>query len=209
MKKSKHSYRIYNGKIIKKAFENSRIYFMTVIFAIGLTVGSMLLCTNADMPDKISDIIETFSLMKTEYGILRSFINSFLISVLFIGINIFLGFSLIGYPFLLIIPFFRGLGIGAICGYLYSAYRLTGLIYSLLIVYPGEIISVLAFMYACNSSCDYSKNAYCKSIQGRGQFEKNETKIYLCKQLVYTGICAASALIDTLLSKIFSRFFEI
>lgn len=209
MKKSKHNYRIYNGKIIKTAFENSRIYIMTIIFAAGIIAGSLLLSSEAALPEKISDIVEGFSIIKSENSLLKNFVNSLFTNVIFIIINIFLGFSLIGYPFLLIIPFFRGLGIGAICGYLYSVHRLTGLIYSILIIYPAEIVSVLAFMYACNSSCEYSKNAYYKSIQGRGQFEKNETKIYLCKQMLYIAICAASALIDTLFSKIFSVFFEI
>ena len=209
MKRSKHNYRIYNGKVIKKAFENSRIYIMAIIFAVGIISGAILLSAETAVHERISDIIEAFSTFRADNGVLKNFINSLSVSILFIIINMFLGFSLIGYPFLLIIPFFRGLGIGVICGYIYSVHRLTGLLYSLMIIYPAEIISVLALMYACNSSCEYSKNAFYKSIQGRGQFEKNETQIYLCKQFIYIAVCIVSAFIDTLFSKIFSGLFEI
>ncbi len=209
MKKSKYNYRIYNGKSIKKILENSRIYFMTAFFAVGIIIGAASLNNESILFEKISQIIESYTLLKADQGILMNFCDSLTVSAVFVFINLFLGFSMIGYPLLLFLPFLRGLGIGLVCGYLYSAFKLTGLGYSILVIYPGAIVSTFALFMACNDSCEYSKNAYLKAIRGRGQFEKNETKVYLLRQLVFFGILAASSLLDALFSKIFSGFFEI
>lgn len=209
MKKSKYNYRIYNGKSIKKILENSRIYFMTAFFALGMLIGASSLNNESILFEKTSQIIESYTLLKSDQGILMNFCNSLTVSAVFVFINLFLGFSMIGYPLLLFLPFLRGLGIGMVCGYLYSAFKLTGLGYSILVIYPGAIVSTFALFMACNDSCEYSKNAYLKAIRGRGQFEKNETKVYLLRQLVFFGILAASSLLDALFSKIFSGFFEI
>lgn len=209
MKKSKYSYRVYNGKIIRKMFENSRIYFMAIFFASGIIIGAATLSNASEFQREILGLIDSYTVLKSEQSILSNFCNSLAVGTAFIALNIFLAFSLIGYPFIMLLPFFRGMGMGIVCGFLYSAYKLTGLGYSILVIYPGAIVSTAAFLLACNDSCEYSKNAYLKAIQGRGQFEKNETKVYLIRQLIFSGVCAASAFIDALFSKIFSGFFEI
>lgn len=209
MSKSKYNYKVYNGKAIKKMIENSRIYFLSAVFAIGIIIGATTIKSDSAIISKIAELIDSYTIMKSGQGVIENFCNSLSISSIFIAANIFLGFSLIGYPLVIWLPFFRGMGIGTISGYLYSIYKLTGLGYSVLIIYPGAIVSTLAFILACNDSCEYSKNAFAKSIRGRGQFEKEETKVYLIRQGIFFAICAASAMIDTLTSTAFSRFFEI
>lgn len=209
MSKSKYSYKVYNGKAIKKLLENSKIYFLSAFFAIGIIIGASAIKGDSVIISKIDELIDSYTLIKSGQGIVENFSNSLAVSGAFIFVNAFLGFSLIGYPFIIWLPFFRGLGLGAVSGYLYSVYKLTGLGYSILTIYPGAIVSTFAFILACSDSCEYSKNAFAKSIKGKGQFEKDETKIYLIRQGVFLGICAASALIDALTNAAFSGFFEI
>lgn len=209
MGKIKYNYKVYNGKAIKKLLENSRIYLLTLFFSCGILIGAITINSESLITEKLSGLIDSFALLKAGQGIGENFCNSLSVSSVFIALSIFLGFSLIGYPFIMWLPFLRGMGFGAVCGYLYSVYRLNGLAYSLLIIYPGAIVSTFAFVLACNDSCEYSKNAFYKSIQGKGQFEKDETRIYIIRQMIFWGICSASAIIDALVSAGFSRFFEI
>ncbi len=209
MSKSKYNYKVYNGKALKKLLENSRIYFLSAFFIIGIIIGASAIKGNSDIISKIAELIESYTSVKSGQGIAENFCNSLAVSGAFIAINTFLGFSLIGYPFIILLPLFRGLGLGAVSGYFYSVYRLIGLGYSVLIIYPAAIVSTVAVILACNDSCEYSKNAFAKSINGKGQFEKEETKIYLIRQAIFFGVCAASALIDALTTSAFSRFFEI
>ncbi len=209
MSKSKYNYKVYNGKAIKKLLENSRIYLLSALFAIGIVIGAISINNESVIIEKLTSLIDSYSILKAEQGIAANFCNSLTVSAAFFAANLFLGFSLIGYPFLMWLPLLKGMGIGSVCGYLYSAYKLSGLGYSLAVIYPGAIVSTFAFILACSDSCEYSKNAYSKAVQGRGQFEKDETKIYLIRQIIFLGICGVSAVIDALFSAGFSRFFEI
>ncbi|MDD7194784.1 MAG: stage II sporulation protein M [Clostridiaceae bacterium] len=209
MSRSKYNYRVYNGKVIKKALENSRIYFLTSFFSIGIIIGATAINNDFEVTEKLSAVIDSFIVLRSGQGILHNFCNSLTINSLFIASNLFFGFSLIGYPFIMWLPFLRGMGIGMVSGYLYSVYKLTGLGYSVLIIYPGAVVATFSFILACNASCEYSKNAYAKAVRGRGQFEKDETGVFVMKQLVLLGISAVSALIDAMTAAAFSRFFEI
>ncbi|MBQ8016029.1 MAG: stage II sporulation protein M [Clostridia bacterium] len=209
MSKSKFNYKVYNGKSIKKLLQNSRIYLLTSLFAAGIIIGAISIHKDSLIIEKLTSLIDSYAILKAGQGITANFCNSLTVNAIFAAFNLFLGFSLIGYPLIIWLPFLRGLGIGGVCGYLYSTYRLTGLAYSLLIIYPGAIVSTFAFMLACNDSCEYSKNAYLKSISGRGQFEKNETKVFIIREALFFAVSGVSAIIDALFSAGFSRFFDI
>ncbi len=206
---SRSKYKIYNGKSLKKAFENSGIYFLIIMFIIGLLSGASAINSDIEITNNVSSLIAEYTKVRAEQGIVNNFCNSLTVNAIFICFNIFLGFSLIGYPFLICLPFFKGLGTGLVCGYLYYTYKLIGFGYSVLMIYPGAIVSTFAFILACNDSCEYSKNAYLKSLKSKGQYEKDETRVYLTRQLVFSGICAASAVIDSVFNGLFSSFFEI
>ena len=205
---SKSKYKVYNGKSLKFIFENSRIYLMTLMFIFGLIAGASSLDSDSEITDKISIIIDSFIIQKSGQGMLTDFFNSIAVNAIFFLSNLFLAFSLIGSPIIIALPMFKGFGLGCFCGYLYVTYRLTGLGYSLLMVCPGAIVSALAFILACNDSCEYSKNAYLKAIKGKGQYEKDETRVYLTRQLVFSGVCAVSSAIDSVFDELFSSFFK-
>lgn len=206
---SKSKYKVYNGKSLKKIFENSRIFFLTAMLVAGLCVGAAILKSDNALIVKIPELFREYSSLRAEQGILRNFCISFFINGLLIAVNIFFGFSLIGYPFLNILTLIKGLGTGAVCGYLYSAFGLTGFGYCVLLIIPGAAVSSLALILACNDSCEYSKNAFLKTIKGAGHYEKDETRVYLTRQLVFLGLCAASSGADALFNELFSNLFNI
>lgn len=209
MSKSKYNYKVYNGKALKKIFENSRIILLLLLFAIGLIAGALSNNGESEISDKIAEIAKSFIISRNQNGFIDIIINSFLSSGLLMIINLFLAFSLIGYPLLIWLPCIKGIGLGSIAGYLYSVYKITGLGYCILTIFPGAIVSTVALIIACNDSCDYSKNAFMKSLRGRGQYEKDETKIFIIRQLIMIGICIVSSITDSAFSVMFSRFFEI
>lgn len=182
---------------------------MALMFVLGLIAGASSFSSDSEITDKISILIDTYINQKAGQGILTNFLNSFSVNAVFFILNLFFAFSLIGNPFIISLPMVKGLGLGCICGYLYISYRLSGLGYSLLMICPGAIVSVFALIMACNDSCEYSRNAYMKAIKSKGQYEKDETRVYLTRQLVFSGICTVSCAIDSVSNELFSRFFKI
>ncbi len=210
MNRSNYKYRVYNGRIIKDILKNSKSYFLGFLFIIGILFGALFIKQGNETTFIITEnIISKYMQMKSEQGIIQVFLNSATLNLVFTIINIFFGFSLIGYPLIIWLPFLRGLGLGVFSGYMYIFYKLSGLGYCAFLVYPGAVISAFAFILACCDSCDYSKNAYEKSIRAKGQFEKDETKIYLFRQFIYFAVCLCSSMIEAFFTIGFSRFFQI
>ncbi|MBR4858459.1 MAG: stage II sporulation protein M [Clostridia bacterium] len=209
MSKSKLNYKVYNGKALKRIFENSRIFFLTILFAAGIIFGAVMIDNPSDLFSEVKQIAVSFVQNRAEKGIGENFFDSLKICMSFNILSVFFGFSLIGYPFIMWLPVLRGLGFGVLSGYMYSVYKLTGLGYCVLTVYPGAVVSVFAFLIACNDSCEYSKNAFAKAVKGRGQFEKGETKYFLTRQILFAAICILSSATDAVFTALFTGFFEI
>ena len=207
-KSKKFRYKVYNGRLIKERFENSRIYMLAVMFVAGILIGAISIKnTDSAIINELCTIVDGYKSMRQNIGFISNLTSSLSVSLSFCLFSVFLGFSLIGYPFLLWVPLARGLAIGTVCGYLYSAYKLSGLGFAVLTLYPGAIISVTALIISCNESCTYSKNAYQKAIGSKGQFERGETKLFLLRQTICLAACAFSSLIDATVAKAFSNIF--
>ncbi len=209
MGKSEYKYKVYDGKIIKEMLENSRVFVLLLLFAGGITVGAISLRKDSQLIAQIQSIVSSFALQRSEQGGVQIFLSSMMTNVIFVLSAVLFSFSIIGYPFILMLPFARGLAVGAVGGYLYTAYRFTGLGYCILMIYPGAILSVAMLLLVFNECCEYSKNVYSKSILGRGQFEKNETRYFLVRILIFTAISASGALADAAGATLFSRFFNL
>lgn len=209
MGKSEYKYKVYDGKIIKEMFENSRVFMLILIFTGGIIVGAAALKKDNQLISQIQSLVSSFALQRIEQGRLQIFLNSMLVNSIFAMSAAFFSFSVIGYPFIMILPFVRGLALGAVGGYLYTAYKFTGLGYCVLMIYPGAILSAATLFLVFNECCEYSKNVYLKSIFGRGQFEKNETRYFLMRLLVFTAVSASGALADAVSAALFGRFFNL
>lgn len=209
MGKSDYKYKVYDGKILKEMLENSRVFILLLLFAGGVTVGALSLRKDNQILAQIQALVSTFVFNRAGQGALRVFIESLFVNISFSLTAVFFAFSVIGYPFIMLLPFARGLALGVVSGYLYSAYRFTGLGYCLITVYPGAIISVALLLLIFNESCEYSKNVYFKSILGRGQFEKNETRYFLLRILIFATASSLGALADAAGVTLFSRFFNL
>lgn len=209
MGKSEYKYKVYDGKIIKEMLENSRIFVLIIIFAGGIITGAISLKKDNEFIAQIQSFISSFALQRAGQGGFEIFINSLLVNVAFSLTAVFFSFSVVGYPLILMLPFARGLAVGVVGGYLYSAYKFMGLGYCLLMIYPGAVLSVALLLLIFNESCEYSKNVYSKAILGRGQFEKNETRYFLIRILVFTAFSATGALADAAGARLFSRFFTL
>ncbi len=207
MGKSKYNYKVYNGKVFKEIIENSRIFILVALFSVGIIVGASAIKNNGEMIERIKYIISNFAMQRAGQGVSDNFFNSILVNIVFVSLSVFFAFSLIGYPLILLLPFIRGAAIGAVSGYLYLEYKFMGLGYSLLMIYPSAVICMVAMIIIFNESCDYSRNAYLKAITGKGHFEKDETKLFLVRQFIFSIIVVVSSLIDALSVELFSGFF--
>ncbi len=147
--------------------------------------------------------------IRLEQPFYYTFIISLTSSFIFIFILIMLGVCAFGSVFIPIIPFIRGFSMGLVSGYIYSTYGLKGILFYLIVVLPGALISAIAIILEAKESFDFSRLLFLK-ITSKSSSEKIESnfKIYLLRTGYIFVILAISSITDSLLSILISGHFK-
>lgn len=182
---------------------------LIVMFVFGMLYGVLLIGGN-------SELFQTFSLFTGEYTrqqqeqtLLQNFLSSFSSSILFIVIPYLLGYSAIGQPAVLLVPFFKGLGLGAFMGNLYTSQGLQGVGYSVLIIVPYTLVALFAIMIACRESLRLSNLFFASFASRRGTgVSMGAVKLYNIKFLILCVIVLISAILNTVSVLLFARLFH-
>ena len=189
---------------------NWQLYLLMILLFLGIALGCMEVKHSSETFDNLLQyIIKDFFTRRAQVPFYKSFLYSFLSSFFIILILFFIGLSPVGFPVILLVPFFRGFGLGIVSGYLYQQYQLKGIAYSLLTIYPYSILSVTALVLCSLES--WKMSARLITVFHHSKFNSldfsRESKIYLVRFIFYLGIILISSIFDVVLTKLFSSFF--
>lgn len=197
-----------NPFIIKEnifSSENNKKYpiMFTVWAMIGIVSG--VVCETI-----FSDVYTTISVNYVDYlsnlglsNTLTIMLNCTAYNAVFILMAMFLGMSVSGTIIIYMIPFVKGLGIGCVCSYIYSAYAIKGVLYCSLIVFPAALIQLIAIILACSESrqmCGDITNLVSKKEK---ENVKIEIDFYILRYMIIAGLILISALIYSLMTRLF------
>lgn len=130
---------------IKRYFkENWRMLLMGTALLCGMAIGALLIRNRSVM--NLTDIENTFHNFFTQRST-QNFFHTFLYSLWtsfpLLLVTYCCGFFALGAPFTVMLPLYKGLGLGVISGYLYAYHGLKGVAFSALLLLPGHFLSTL------------------------------------------------------------------
>lgn len=133
-------------------------------------------------------------------------LNSLFIFVFFIFL---LGLCLFGTVVIPATLFFRGFGLGITAGFLYSIYGFKGILFHLIVILPGVLISSIAIVIESKEAVMFSSRLVSKVLP-KSPPEKlwSYFKIYLVRTGYIFIIITISAIVDMLFNFIFARLFS-
>ncbi len=196
-------------KIMKKMRKNWKMLFLTGVFILGTLCGVILNSTSSQtVSDKLASILKSYMEARNTESFFMGFLHSMLSSFILAVITFFMGLSSFSVPFIVLIPYIRGLGVGMLAGFLYSTYALKGVGYCMLMIIPYTTISVLALILCCRESMRMSieisrvfkKNNAKSSLKG-------DFKLYCARFGAFMVIFILAALVDAFFSSAFAHFF--
>ena len=209
MKKIKNLNKMSKIKTFIK--QNKLLVFLALTLLLGVFLGSNLeeLLKNQTV-ESISTIFLNNFKSRASQPIFYVFVSSLSSIFLFILISLFMGLSVWGFLFVPLIPFFRGLSIGLIQNYLYSQYGLKGILFQIVVLFPGFFISSIAILLMAKESMlisqVFSNNFIFKSIS---KYEKNlNLKDYVIKIGIILSIALLSVIVDVSLNFLLLRLFS-
>lgn len=138
-------------KTFKKIHTNKRmlVFLFTLLF-MAVLFGSFFatkLSTN-DL-EEIKSSLDTFFLMTKQNKLnpLPAFFQSFGANMMFTIVIWILGISVIGAPLMIVLFFMKAFTLGFTIASMIKIYHLKGLLYSLIYIFPHQVINLLVFIF--------------------------------------------------------------
>lgn len=179
---------------------------LMVVMLLGVLIGSYLSVTIGEKSVRtLSFITQGYLKSRTEQTLPQTLLASLFSSGILVVITFTTGFSAIGQPLTVFIPFFRGLGLGFSMTHLYWSTGLKGLLICLVLILPSALISTFAIVIAARESLKLS-NFFLRYALGNSS-DNDSTgiiRLYLSKFMILLVICCIGALIDSVINFLFA-----
>lgn len=137
-------------------------------------------------------------------------LRSFMSTSAYLGILFILGLCAAGQPFEVAAAVFRGMGIGLAMSQLYSLYGKSSLLYTIGLMLPGAVISLIAIALGAKEAFTLSCILLRHSLSDRSEQGLAGTiRLYGAKFLVLEALTALSAGADVLCNYLFIYHFAV
>lgn len=177
----------------KKSFsfdfqEYKSVIYTAVFYAFGLFVGSYFY--RIASTDTLNELLKP-----QQQSILSLFASDFCVYFSLYLIVVFLGFCLIGYPVVNIIPTVIGIVIGIKTAYLFINYSVKGIGYSVVMLVPYAALFLTVITFTIQISSNLSKELMSITKKSEENTQLN-LKPYIKKYFILALCIAVTALID-------------
>ncbi|MFZ2539081.1 MAG: stage II sporulation protein M [Oscillospiraceae bacterium] len=200
------------GTSIKK--EDYRASYSLILlagmFIIGMIYGVLLIKSNSDtLANTILIITNEYTIKLQQQTILQSFMSSFASTFIFILLPYLLGYSAIAQPLIILVPWFKGLGLGFFMANLYTSYGFSGIGFCALVIMPSTLVALFCIVIASREALKLS-NLFFQSFASKRNLAVCFTtiKLYNLKLLVLSVISVTASIVNVVCVLLFSRLFH-
>ena len=179
------------------------------LYALGLFLGAKTAgSASSGWQARLLELLRAQRLGRAGLTPFGSALGYFGVDFLFMLAAFLLGLCAAGLPFLLLLPVLRGMGTGVVSGWLYMAYGLPGVGYSVLVLCPAAVISVLIMLAYCKESMLMSSDM-ALVLTGKQEQMESGLRLYVTRYLVLLLVAVLAAALDALCFAAFSGIFEL
>ncbi len=172
--------------------KNKAVIYSALFYSFGLFIGAYLY--------KITQFESINKLLKPEESeFLNLLLTNFCLYFSIFVIAVFLGFCLIGYPIINIIPTVIGLTVGIRIAYFYLNYSVKGIGYSIIMLIPFAALFLTVIAFTIQISAELSKKLVSLS-RGEKDSEEFEIKKYIKSYLLFALLVILTAVLNSALS---------
>ena len=160
--------------------DKKTLYFLLIISTIGIITGAlfMTVLSSSDkeiISNSLSDYITNIGSYKFDF---KTFINNFIINILYATVIWILGISIIGLPIVIIIIFFKSVLISFSISTFIINYKFKGLLYSIIYVLPHMLVYLVIYIYLGIYSIKLSSSIIKALIGHKNINFKDSMKVY-------------------------------
>ncbi len=183
-----------------KKFKNRKtLLSMLILFIIGLAFGITFIFFITDLDKSIlkKEMVEYINLVNSDsYQYLKGFITSVRINLLYMTVIWASGILFIFFPLIHFIIFYKGFLMGFSISTFIFIYKLKGLIYSIIFMFPHEFINIFILITLSVIVLKFSKSLYLKIKSDEKISIKSLSKKYITTYFIFIGFSILSSLLE-------------
>ncbi len=168
--------------------------FLLVISVLSILLGCLIFKYNKEFSTVNFD--DYFTTLKNG-NFIEIFLNLIRFDISFFLLVFFIGTSFIGKLFIFIPPMLKSLIIGYISSFMYCEYKINGIMFCLIVLYPFFAITTSTLVFAANESA-FMSNYVRNVITNKNTADDTSIKLYFMRYLILIGINIICALVNTL-----------
>ena len=135
------------------------VIFLTVLLLVGIAVGSIFVSildsTDTNLVNEhLNNFINSIENDKLDY--LQALKSNLITNISFVLVIWLLGISIIGLPIILIMFFSKTFILGFSVGAILSVFKTKGILFSLVYIFPGQVISLLFYLFLTMYAMSFS-----------------------------------------------------
>ena len=198
-------YRRYGAQYLR---DHSFILSMAAIYVLGIWIGSRVSqALDPQLANQLGPILTGFFAKRSDQTIQQVLYSAFLSSFIHLAFLYICGFCAVAAPFILFMPFFKGMGFGITAAGMIGAYSSNALIIVMVLMLPNALISAICLFYGCREAFGFSRYFWGQlrgNSSGEGRASVTE---YTVKFIIFTIILGFGAALEGILYTSFSHFF--
>lgn len=197
-----------NNKTDKKMSNIADFLSASITIILGILSGCTISVfgTDALSIDFTDKFISFYSTFNTK-SVTDIFLASFTENVIFLLMVAITGTCVFGYIPIIVITFFKMLGLGCFTGYIFNIYSLKGLEFYLLTQFPGKVFLIFSVIFITKNALTSSKKIKENLLQNE-RANEYEKELFFRQIIVSTFVLILSSLTDSVLIKSFSPLFN-
>ena len=178
------------------------LLFLVILLLIGIMFGSVFIriLDNSDrnlVTEYLNNFINNIENNKLDYFMALK--SNLITNISFVLVIWLLGISLIGLPIVIIMYFSKTFILGFSIGAILSVFKIKGLLFSLVYVFPGQVISLLLYMLLTMYAMSFSFKLFYAIIKKKTFDFKNIMNRYFKILIVILVFIILMVLYDTYL----------
>lgn len=196
-------------KIIDYVNVNKILIALSVIFIIGLTLGTFVLSDNSLLSNTTESYLKEYIFLQQNNDFFKKFLYCLLKYIFVLMLYFISGTTLFGIAVTPFITLWQGIWFGSIISYLYSTYNLSGIAFNAIILIPTAVINIICCFFAAKYSIELSLTTAKLTLpQSKPTNLFIHFKDYCIKYIVFVGVLLFCTLFEIVLNSLFLKYFK-
>ncbi|MCC8192088.1 MAG: stage II sporulation protein M [Ruminococcus sp.] len=189
----------------KKRFKTLRPIMLLIL--LGVFIGTLVYIFNSDaLSGSLNELNTDYLSLRSNSTYMSVMLSSLFNSTLMLVILFLGGLCAVAFPVVLLVPVYKGMGLGCSVAQLYASMGQKGFIYALVLILPSAVISCYALMIGTREAYRMSAQCFGAIFKSKIYTVSENARLYLVKFLILEAILSISATIDSICSLVYNIY---